>query len=847
MSGETGSVGRRAGKPAPLVVSRAASAVRRMGLVCVLVGVCARVITTTDPLPGWGLDPLTTVAPLNGVGPALSMVLAALPLFGLGLVLLAARRAGEALPRGMGVVLVLAGLGLPAVVWHGWLGPSACVENANTLSVWVAAIAGALAALVACRHAEERALVLACCAGLAGPLALRAGIQVFSEHPTLVDEFRQNRESFLASHGWVEGSAAARVFERRMMQPDASAWFAMSNVYASVMVGCAVMFGAGLFAAVRGRLWATGERPDLYRFVGVLAGTVLAVGGIVMAVPAGGALPKGAVAALALGMGLLGAAAWSGRLPGVVRRGLAGLGSGRLGWWFGPGLIAAALAAVVARGLVGERIGELSLLFRWFYLQAATGIFAGHPVWGVGPDGFQSAYLLAKNPLSPEEVSSPHSVLFDYVSMLGVFGVAWCGVVVALASRVGREWLAGLGAPNGNDGQEEGAGVGGRGVFVWLGVVIALSGLVALWREAIPTAAAVPEAYGLLLMDGVTKLVGFVLAWLGLGAALLTVSRRSPGVVRAGLLAGGLAVLVHAQIELTGTDLSGAGWMFVVLGAGAAGVGVRAGGARAGGGRGSLAGLVVAGVLGLAVVAASVPVWGWERGLRGAAARAGAATRLVQRFEARGQGLTDESPERLVEELSAMLGRGVEMSPEGVGRAVDALRLSALEDAAVVLEGVARSAATPSRAATSAASRVRGALARSAMASGAGGGRLGPAEAAGAMVELARWGAKRWPGDSSAYRRLAGALRLAQAAVPDGSLARPYSDLAPLERAAELDPFSPELARDLAFRYRESGDDEAASRWASKALALHELSRLDPVAGLPDREVQMLREVALDP
>jgi len=825
-------------------------------LVLVLVGVCARVITTTDPLPGWGLDPLTTVAPLNGVGPALSMVLAALPLFGLGLVLLAARRAGEALPRGMGVVLALAGLGLPAVVWHGWLGPSACVENANTLSVWVAAIAGALAALVACRHAEDRGLVVACCAGLAGPLALRAGIQVFSEHPTLVDEFRHNREAFLASHGWVEGSAAARVFERRMMQPDASAWFAMSNVYASVMVGCAVMFGAGLVAAVRDRLWATGERPDLYRFFGVLAGTVMAVGGIVMAVPAGGAMPKGAVAALALGMGLLGAAAWSGRLPGVVRRGLAGLSSGRLGWWFGPGLIAAALAAVVARGLADERIGELSLLFRWFYLQAATGIFAGHPVWGVGPDGFQSAYLLAKNPLSPEEVSSPHSVLFDYVSMLGVFGVAWCGVVVALASRVGREWLAGLGAQNQSEGTEAGASVGGRGAFVSLGVVIALSGLVALWRETLPTAAAVPEAYGLLLLDGVTKLVGFVLVWLGLGAALLTVSRRAPGMVRAGLVAGGLAVLVHAQIELTGTDLSAAGWMFVVLGAGAAERGVAAAGAeetevgagaRAGGSRGSLAGTLVAGVLGLAVVVASVPVWGWENGLRGAAVRAGAATRLAQRFEARGQGLTDESPEQLVAELSAMLGLEVEMSPEGVGRAVVSLRFGALTDAAEALERIARDPATPSRAATAAASRVRGALARAATDSGAGGGLGGAAEAVEAMVELARWGAKRWPGDSSAYRRLAGALRLAQAAVPDGNLTRPYSDLAPLERAAELDPFSPELARELALRYRESGDGEAASRWATKALALHELSRLDPVAGLSDREVQMLREVALDP
>ncbi|QKK09044.1 MAG: O-antigen ligase family protein [Planctomycetota bacterium] len=684
----------------------------------------------------------------------------------------------------------------------------------------------------------------------------RAGIQVFSEHPTLVDEFRQNRGAFLASHGWVEGSAAARVFERRMMQPDASAWFAMSNVYASVMVGCAVVFVAGLVAAVRGRLWATGARPDLYRFVGVLAGAVMAVGGIVMAVPAGGSLPKGAVAALVLGLGLFGVAAWRERMPGLVRRGLAGLGSGRLGWWFGPGLIAAALAAVVVRGVVGERVGELSLLFRWFYLQAATGIFAEHPVWGVGPDGFQSAYLLAKNPLSPEEVSSPHSVLFDYVSMLGVFGLAWCGVVVTLAARAGREWALGSGTPDGGEGGPGGSAVGGRGAIGWLGVVIGLSGLVAIWRETLPTAAAVPEAYGLLLLDGVTKLAGFVLVWLGLGAALLTVSRRAPGVMRAGLVAGGLAVLVHAQIELTGTDLSGAGWMFVVLGAGAAGRGLAASdgggtdtdaGARAGGRWGWLAGSVVAGVLGLLVVAASVPVWGWERGLRGAAARAGTATRLAQRFEARGQGLTDESPELLVAELSAMLGRDVEMSPEGVGRAVEALRMGALEDAAEALEGIAREPATPSRAAVAAAGRVRRAAGPGGGGVRRGRGPAGPAEAVAAMVDLARWGAERWPGDSSAYRRLAGALRQRKRRCRTGAWRGRIRTLRRWNGRRSWTRSARSWARELALRYRESGDVEAASRWAGKALALHELSRLDPLAGLSDREVQMLREVASDP
>ncbi|VAX42674.1 hypothetical protein MNBD_PLANCTO03-1195, partial [hydrothermal vent metagenome] len=244
----------------PLRTPRLSPLLRRTGLGCVLVAVCSRVLTTTDPLPGWSLDPLTTLAPHNGMGPALSMTLAALAFLGLALVLAAAWRAGD---RVHGLLLVLAGLGLVPIAWHGWLGPTASVENANIGLTWAAAIAGALAACIACRHTAERTLVLACCAGLAGPLAIRAAIQVYSEHPMLVADFKANREAFLAAHGWSPDSAMGRSFARRLSQPDASAWFAMSNVYASVMAGCVAIFAAACFAAVRARLWATGSRNDL--------------------------------------------------------------------------------------------------------------------------------------------------------------------------------------------------------------------------------------------------------------------------------------------------------------------------------------------------------------------------------------------------------------------------------------------------------------------------------------------------------------------------------------------------------------------------------------------------------
>ncbi len=846
-------------QPAPLD-ARTGTSLRRAGLVLVLVGVCARVITTTDPLPGWSLDPLTTVAPFNGLGPAHSMALALLPLIGLALVLLAARRAGEALPRGFGVLLMLAGLGLPAVAWHGWIGPTTCVENANTLSVWIAAIAGGLAAMLACRHPAERALVIACCAGLAGPLVLRAALQVYSEHPVLAGEFRADRAAFLASHGWTEGSATARLFERRLMQPEASAWFAMSNVYASVMVGCAVMFAGGLAAAVRARLWTTGNRPDLYRFLGLLIGTALAVGGVVIAVPAGGVLPKGAAAALVLGMALLAVVLMKKQLPGPVQRMFERLGSGRLGWWIGPGLLGAALLAVALRGMIGEQIGELSILFRWFYLQAATAIFADHPLWGVGPDGFQSAYLLAKNPLSPEDVSSPHSMFFDYLSMLGAFGLAWISVVVLMAARVGRELVASVAASGETKAQNAGATDSRSGIGSLIVVVVA-SSLVAFWRETLPTAATMPDAFGLLLLDGLTKLVGFGLLWLGLGAALLTVAKSAAGasMTRAGLLAAGLAVLVHAQIELTGTDLSAAGWLLIVLGAGAAGQGGRVGvgrrvepddaapaPSRSPHRRMLLIGTIEVLAIALAVAVATVPVWAWQRGLQHAAARAIETTRLVQRFDARAAGTSDESSAVLVADLAELLGQPVPMTPEGVGRAVDLLRLRTAADAADALERIARTPSTPSRATARAALRARAAQA-SLRARAQSTKDADAARSAQAAIDLAAWAAERWPTDSSAFRRWAGALRQAESLAPDSTGAQPFSDLKPLEQAAALAPFSPDLARQLALRFRDAGDRQAAARWASKALELHALQRLDPLAGLSESQVQMLRELARNP
>lgn len=849
--GRRGRAGSREGRPGrpptarpPDAPGAGAGMVRRLGLSCILVAACARAVTTYDPHPGWGLDPLTTVAPQNGVGPATVMLLSVLSLLGLALVLAAAWRARERVPA---LLLALAGIGLIPAIRHGWLGPGASVENAAAGAAWAGAIGGALGACIACRHPGDRALVFACCAGLAGPLAIRGAVQVYVEHPVLVEEFNANRGRFLASHGWAPGSAMARSFERRLTQPDASAWFAMSNVYASVMAGCVAVFGAACAGAARARLWATGDRHDRYRLAGVALGLVCAVGGLFVAIPAGGEVSKGAAGAMLLGLALV-------ALALAVRR--AGLSAGlrrllvRLAPLLGPGLVAMALLAVLLRGLVGERIGELSLLFRYFYAQAALRIFEHHPLWGVGPDGFQAAYLLAKNPLNPEEVASPHSVMLDYLSTLGVFGLAWCGVLLGLASRAGGA-LLGPGVPGVPARRDAGPPVR------WLVAIVLVCIGASLAYETIPLARATPSAFGLVVLDGSVRLALAALLWLGLSAALLTLpdpearASASPGetcvpgpsVLAVGLGAGALAVLTHAQIELTATDIASCGWFFVLLGCAAARPEREPSRGRlarltAPVGAGACAALVAAGVV------ATLPVRAWQAELRAASALAGEPTAFVQRANALSAGGGDgDTTSALFADLERVVGHPISPTARAFNDTLNDLRLARTAEAAGRLDALARDPSTPSRSISDSAIELRMSL--TALDAQLG---LDPAPAAGAALDLARWATARWAGDTGLWRDLAQATRQAGELSPQLVPADPSdAELEPLTRAAELDPYSPQIAAELAFRLADHGRAALAREWASRALANHEWRRLDPLAGLSENQVQRLRELVGNP
>src|SRR5258705_354539 len=115
-------------------------------------------------------------------------------------------------------------------------------------------------------------------------------LQIWVEHPATVENFRANREAFLAAQGWAPDSPAARGFERRLLQAEATGWFGMANIYGSFCAAAlTVMLGWSIQA------WQATRRNELPSgWPGALSiGAVGAAAGIWMAGSKGGVAGAG--------------------------------------------------------------------------------------------------------------------------------------------------------------------------------------------------------------------------------------------------------------------------------------------------------------------------------------------------------------------------------------------------------------------------------------------------------------------------------------------------------------------------------------------------------------------------
>ncbi|MEO1583114.1 MAG: O-antigen ligase family protein [Planctomycetota bacterium] len=701
----------------------------------------ARTLGITEPMPGWDRTPLSGVSAITGIGPTLYVGLDALVvLFAAGLVL--ARRGPLAWPG------IAALVGSVLIVWRTiWL-DRGDIEPVPVSAAWASGCAAFSAGISLAGRPALRRFAVVSFLGVAVILLAKSAGQLAFEHPGVVATFDADPEGVLEARGYTPGSAAALQFERRLRQPDLTAWFGLSNVLAAYLVASTAALGLIVWRA---------RRRLTHPVVVVLAAAGIACGlGVVL---------TGSKAGIAVLVALLACLVVAGLVPHRLR------GIVTVGVWLVP------VAAVVARGVTGLPEGELSLQFRWFYMQTAAEIAAADLPWGTGADGFRARYAVLKPPIAPESVTSSHHALLDWLAMLGLVGLP----IVAVWS-----WTA----------WALGASVRLRSI----GPVIRLPDRSLILRMA--GVLAVPVAFGAYLEAqattpeiALTRLVGLAL---GIAVAVAAWSARAGSLAAA---AAGLALLMHSQLDMVLFHPGSIPLAMFAVGLGASGAcrSARSGphrSTRAPVRRGVALVCLAGAAVGLGMLAAST--WRWEAPLRRAFAQEQRSVAISASFDATGSDAAGSNWAARAE-----FGEAVRLADEHLAEA-------------------ARAAPRDPRAWLALASL-----------RGAAGAPLAEAFAAAEQAVQA----ERSPRTLGRQARLAERLASADPSVGESRRTELIDTARRLWReAAELDRHGPFFPALLARIESDQGDARSAARWAQEALRRDDNYRLDPLAGLPERE-----------
>lgn len=640
-----------------------------------------RMLVSTAPIGWFDVDPVLDPTPWAGILPSQVLCCDAAVLALSALALACMRRSLDRI--GIAVVL-LALLPVVAVVVHAWGGGPDASDDLWRGVDWVSAAVGA-ATLASCARADAaagglRPLLAAVLLGGLAPVLVRSGIQLAVEHPETVAYYRAHKAEVLAARGWAPDGAQAAMYERRLLQLEATGWFGLSNVLSGVAAAGAVALG-GLAAGAWRRV-ESGTSLVLALAAGACA-AVVAING-----------SKGAVGALAAGAAL---AAFA-----LVRAGRVGASLRSRGASLALALVGCVVLLVVVRGLVGDHLVERSLLFRWQYLCGAMRAFASAPLAGTGPAGFAEAYLALRPPTAPEEVASAHAAWADWLAALGVAGAAWIILLAGAVAGAGRSVFGGT---------DSGGAVGeaGNGFGVLAFVPSALVGGVALLAIA-------PEGESLDPVGVATRLGGAGLAAI-LAFAVFAAGRSAPRALGISLGAAGIVVAMHACVEMTLWQPGSVAWVACALavaavrpGAASDEGGDRHGPRRAASGPRAVAwahalgpSLLLVAVSALVVVAGVLPAAGAERRV------ASAAVPLAEVGLARMQGAALAGPpvdERRMAAARALAwtddtGASWTRRPIVLGAAIDQAALAAMTQPARTPDAIAFTDAVLARCATS--------------------------------------------------------------------------------------------------------------------------------------------------
>ncbi len=821
---------------------------RAIALLLILFPTCLRILLINDPFPIWDVSPFKFPAPSVGIPPTLAMTLDIMAIVGAALALIVS---GARLRL---IEPLLLAAGATVATMHALFVDGGSLDNLRIGSCWTAA----LAAGIGIRHLASdpivRRWIFALALGASMPLAIHSLVQVFVEHPATVAAYRANPSAFLDARGWTPGSAMARNYERRLMQPEATGWFGMANVHATfaaafVVGWCGVVLGPLLikFAAKptnaapppkwkSARVTAAPAVAAPIRGEPVLLGAMLLLAVVMLLLTRS----KGGFAACALGLGLLATSTL------ILRRAAASkpipLSSApllaRLPSLLGPLVMLGMISLITLRGLIGTGIGELSLLFRWFYISAATRIFTEQPLLGVGPADFRPAYELAKNPLSPEEVTSPHSLPFDWLSMLGVGGIAWLAIVVGWSVWLGRSLApphAALKAtPVAPDPSEL-----TRPLTIqigWAFLIILLACLTAFiielggYADVLPMGTTIGD---MAIVISQSRLPGLIL-WI-LAAALLLVRPMPDTLLRRTLGCIGLTLLASSCIDVAPVWPNSAAIFFVMLGLAASeDVAPEDRPTR----RERVAGMFGAGIV---LITATPMVWAgarimdWERNLIDAGTMARRVGSLYVRANLLEQGrpLLGDSESRWMSDFRELIGSepptklreaahwAIANSDAPVLDLEDARASSGLVDPQTLLA-----------AADAELDRAQAWF------------RLSDSAEAVSLAERAAdfaiEASKCLPLSSSSFGSLGRAYLAAhfyqspESTTGDESLAAAISAF---ERAASLDPHGIAYPLQLFELGRQTGDRDLTRKWAEELLRRNANMRLDPVRALTPEQV----------
>ncbi|MEM9066097.1 MAG: O-antigen ligase family protein [Planctomycetota bacterium] len=748
----------------------------RLAAVIIASLACLRLITPMVPMPYWDLDPRVLATPTVGFGPVGTMAIDLVTLFacavGLGGLALCGRQV-RLWPWGLWL------LGALTTAWH--MLPGGVGQDADTLrigSVWLSSTASALTLWSLCGDRATRRLVLGLLIGVAALLCAKGLLQVLVEHPRTLERFEAEKQAVFEAQGWAANSRQALQYERRITQNDATGWIGLSNVFGSI-AAVAVAAAAGLIAA-----WQS--KPDSRGPFPLVAGVLVAIG-LVSLVISGS---KGAAGAAVLGCA---PAAF------VI------FGRDQLTRWAAGAGVGIVILVVALRGLIGERLGELSLLFRWFYFRGASAIGLDKPLVGSGPAGFRDAFVRLKPPRCPEDVTSAHNVLLDWWAMLGLGGLAWgalliAGLLVHARCKPTRE-------------RNEPSQPRTRLIALAAALTVGIS------------AASQQEAA--LLESSLTVIAGLGLwVWIAIGFDRLAMSTEA---LRLSAIGGLTCLLAHAQIEMTLTIEGAALWGLAVVGATLSidhELPIRKQARRMLVPPAAPAfGFVIIAVLGLG------PVATWADGLRAAAD----ALEPTRSFRERAQRLSlgREDPRVFIRDLGSALGERPIETPDWVGSAIRRIETRDLARATDYLQA-ATDAMPRHRPTVSALSRTAIGLVQL---------DTTRQDTLVSAEEVTRRLADARPESAAAWIDLA---RLQQAGVTyadrpdDWRLAAMRSALRGV-RAAPRDLTALTLAADLAYA---AGDRSGAAGLARRALEADTDHELDPLTGLTEPERARMASLA---